>query len=58
MGFDRVSGFRALRIAALAAHTGMDSNTLGDALSENLDGGAEAQRAAINLLEKARRRLK
>jgi hypothetical protein len=44
------------RIAALAAHTGLDSDSLRDALSETLDGGAEAQRTAINLLETARRR--
>jgi hypothetical protein len=47
----------AQRIGALAAHTGLDSGALRDALSENLDGGAESQRAAIMLLEKARRQL-
>jgi hypothetical protein len=45
------------RIGALAAHTGLDSGALRDALNENLDGGAESQRAAIMLLESARRRL-
>jgi hypothetical protein len=47
----------AQRIGALAAHTGLDSGALRDALNENLDGGAESQRAAITLLEKARRHL-
>jgi hypothetical protein len=47
----------AQRIDALAAQTGLDSGALRDALSENIDGGAESQRAAIMLLEKARRRL-
>jgi len=45
------------RIAALAAHTGLESGALRDALSETLDGDAESQRAAIVLLEKARRQL-
>ena len=45
------------RIVALAARTGVDSGALRDALSENHDGGAESQRAAIVLLEKARRQL-
>jgi hypothetical protein len=45
------------RIGALAARTGLDSGALRDALNENLDGGAESQRAAIMLLEKARRHL-
>jgi hypothetical protein len=45
------------RIGALAARTGLDSGALRDALNENLDGGAESQRAAIMLLERARRRL-
>jgi hypothetical protein len=47
----------AQRIAALAARTGLDSGALREALSENLDGGAESQRAAIMLIEKARRHL-
>jgi hypothetical protein len=47
----------AQRIGALAARTGLDSDALREALSENLDGGAESQRAAIMLLEKARRHL-
>ncbi len=47
----------AQRIGALAARTGFDSGALRDALSENPDGGAESQRAAIMLLEKARRHL-
>jgi hypothetical protein len=47
----------AQRIGALAAHTGVDSGALRSALSDNLDGGAESQRAAIVLLEKARRLL-
>jgi hypothetical protein len=47
----------AQRIGALAAHTGLDPGALREALSENLDGGAESQRAAIMLLEKARRHL-
>jgi hypothetical protein len=47
----------AQRIGALAAHTGLDSGALRNALSEHLDGGAESQRAAIMLLEKARRLL-
>ncbi len=45
------------RIGALAARTGLDSGALRDALGDNLDGGAESQRAAILLLEKARRQL-
>jgi hypothetical protein len=45
------------RIGALAAGTGLDSGVLRDALSENPDGGAESQRAAIVLIEKARRQL-
>ena len=45
------------RIGALAAHTGLDSGSLRSALSDTLDGGAESQRAAIVLLEKARRLL-
>jgi hypothetical protein len=47
----------AQRISALAARTGLDSGALREALSEDLDGGAESQRAAIMLLEKARRHL-
>jgi hypothetical protein len=47
----------AQRIGALAALTRLDSGALRDALSENFDGGAESQRAAIMLLEKARRYL-
>jgi hypothetical protein len=47
----------AQRIDALAALTRLDAGALRDALSENLDGGAESQRAAIVLLEKARRYL-
>jgi hypothetical protein len=47
----------AQRIAALAARTGLDSGALREALSENLDGGAESQRIAIMLIEKARRHL-
>ena len=46
------------RIDALATRTGLDSGALRDALNENLDGGAESQRSAIMLLERARRRLK
>ena len=45
------------RIAALTAHTGLDSGIVRDALSENPDGGAESQRTAILLLEKMRRQL-
>jgi hypothetical protein len=45
------------RIAALAAHTGLDSGIVRDALSENPDGAAESQRTAILLLEKMRRQL-
>jgi hypothetical protein len=45
------------RIGALAARTGLDPGVLRDALSENSDGGAESQRAAIVLLEKVRRQL-
>jgi hypothetical protein len=45
------------RIGALAARTGFDSGVLRDALSEDSDGGAESQRAAIVLLEKVRRQL-
>jgi hypothetical protein len=45
------------RIGALAARTGLDSGVLRDALSENPDGGAESQRAAIVLFEKVRRQL-
>jgi hypothetical protein len=41
----------------LAARAGLDAGALRDALSENLDGGAESQRAAILLLERARRQL-
>jgi hypothetical protein len=47
----------AQRIGALAAHTGLNSGALRSALSENLDGAAESQRAAIVLLERARRLL-
>ena len=47
----------AQRIVALAAGTGLGSGDLRDALSENLDGGAESQRTAIVLLERARRLL-
>jgi hypothetical protein len=47
----------AQRIGALAARTGLDSGALRGALGENLDGSAESQLAAIELLEKARRRL-
>ncbi len=47
----------AQRIGALAAHTGFDPGALRSALSEDLDGGADSQRAAIVLLEKARRLL-
>jgi hypothetical protein len=47
----------AQRIGALAAHTGLNSGALRSALGEHLDGGAESQRAAIVLLEKARRLL-
>jgi hypothetical protein len=47
----------AQRIGALAERTGLDSGALRAALGENLDGGAESQRAAIVLLEKARRQL-
>ena len=47
----------AQRIGTLAAHTGFDSGALRNALSEELDGGAESQRAAIMLLEKTRRHL-
>jgi hypothetical protein len=47
----------AQRIGALAARTGLDSGSLRDALSENLDGGAESQRTAIVVLERARRHL-
>jgi hypothetical protein len=53
--YDRMDA--AQRIGTLAAHTGLDSGALREALSENLDGGAESQRAAIMLLEKARRHL-
>jgi hypothetical protein len=45
------------RIGALAARTGLDSDALRDALSENPDGGAESQRTAIVLLEQVRRQL-
>jgi hypothetical protein len=45
------------RIDALAAHTGLDSGVVRDALNENPDGSAESQRTAIVLLEKVRRRL-
>jgi hypothetical protein len=45
------------RIGALAARTGLDSGALREALRENPDGGAESQRTAIVLLEKARRQL-
>jgi hypothetical protein len=47
----------AQRIGVLAARAGLDAGALRDALSENLDGGAESQRAAILLLERARRQL-
>jgi hypothetical protein len=47
----------AQRIGALAARTGLDSGSLRGALSENLDGGAESQRTAIVVLERARRHL-
>ena len=47
----------ARRIGALAERTGLDSGALRAALGENLDGGAESQRTAIVLLEKARRQL-
>ena len=47
----------AQRIGALAAHTGLNSGALRSALGEHLDGGAESQRAAIVLLENARRLL-
>jgi hypothetical protein len=47
----------AQRIGALAERTGLDTGALRAALGENLDGGAESQRAAIVLLEKARRQL-
>jgi hypothetical protein len=47
----------ARRIGALAERTGLDSGALRAALGENLDDGAESQRAAIVLLEKARRQL-
>ena len=53
--YERMDAVR--RIGALAAHTGLDSGSLRSALSDNLDGGAESQRAAIVLLEKARRLL-
>jgi hypothetical protein len=53
--YERMDATR--RIGALAARTGLDSGALRDALSENLDGGAESQRTAIMLLESARRRL-
>jgi hypothetical protein len=45
------------RIGALAGRTGLDSGALSDALNDDLDGGAESHRAAIMLLESARRRL-
>ncbi len=45
------------RIGALALRTGQSPAALRDALGDNLDGGADAQRAAIMLLEKARRQL-
>ncbi len=45
------------RIGALAAHTGLDSDALRNAMNDSFDGGAESQRAAITLLEKARREL-
>jgi hypothetical protein len=41
----------------LAGRTGLDSGALSDALNDDLDGGAESHRAAIMLLESARRRL-
>jgi len=47
----------AQRIVALTARTGLGSGDLRDALSEDLDGGAESQRSAIVLLERARRLL-
>jgi hypothetical protein len=47
----------AQRTDALAARTGFAAGTLRDALSENSDGSAESQRAAIMLLEKVRRQL-
>lgn len=47
----------AQRVGALAAHTGLDSDALRDAMNDSIDGGAESQRAAITLLEKARRQL-
>jgi hypothetical protein len=47
----------AQRIGALAARTGFDSGALHDALNTNLDGDPESQRAAIVLLERARRQL-
>jgi hypothetical protein len=53
--YDRMDA--AQRIVALAAHTSFDPGALRNALSEDLDGGAESQRAAILLLEKTRRQL-
>lgn len=53
--YERMDGGQ--RIGALAARTGLDSGVLRDALSENPDGGAELQRAAIVVLEKVRRQL-
>ena len=53
--YERMDGGQ--RIGALAARTGLDFGVLRDALSENPDGGAELQRAAIVLLEKVRRQL-
>lgn len=45
------------RFAALAARTGYPADTLRDALEETVDGDAQAQSAAIDLLERARRAL-
>lgn len=47
----------AERVGALAAHTGLDWYALSNAMNVSVDGGAESQRAAITLLEIARRQL-
>jgi hypothetical protein len=53
--FERMDA--AARVDALASHTGLESGALGRALGDGPDGGPEAERAAIALLETARRRL-
>jgi hypothetical protein len=53
--FDRLDAAR--RASALSAGSGVDAAALSKALADEFRGGAEAERAAISLLESARRTL-